>query len=362
MRSPLGLFVQVISLTSPPYTEGEVRKWFERIIRDYRRKGSSHYIETLVLEFIGSKASASPPQLCEEQLDWIKDYLPHFDYLFVGSIFPRYLTGVPYDITDDISRRGNIFAARNLASKFIRYLRTNNITIPTIHWYIEWEGKLDRFARSDIKNAFKEYFLQYTNKLTEISHDYGLNEPEFFWSPSISKRYNALTTAEKTRLVRNIRDLLESVPKLGWLHFQDKVGTFATKHPDGTITYNFSAEDAINYYHKILVPAASGTNLKSALINMEFFVFDEDGNTVPGDPFEHEERQCKYMRANIPVGISWEISYWYPTLTNEIEIHSLKNTFIDEGISFPVSIREVAHALGFSLPISIKDLVRCMRH
>ena len=51
---------------------------------------------------------------------------------------------------------------------------------------------------------------------------------------------------------------------------------------------------------------------------MEFFVMDgEDPNGLgiyTGDPAEQECRLCEYRRANIPVGISFEIRYWHLTV------------------------------------------------
>lgn len=347
----MGLFAQISTLDS-----AEVSKWFDRVVKD-RRKDSPYYIGTLALNLLARKFPDGRIRLWEQQLDWIKDYLPHFDNLFVGTIAPEELTAAP-DITDSNFRQRHISVSEGVANQFIDYLRTRNITIP-IHWYIEWEANLNRFTSGTHKNAWKAYLLQFTNHLTEISHGNGLNEPEFLWSPYFRKRFGRLLAPERSILISRIRDVLQSVPRLGWLHFQDGVGRDARKNPNGTITYRTTAEDVINYYRHILV-AASGGNLRSGLINMEFYV---DENAIsPGDPFEHEDRQCKYMRANIPVGVSWEVRWWYISVINEMEIYSLKNIFIDKGISFPVSISEVAHDLGLTRPISIKDLACHLRH
>jgi hypothetical protein len=358
MRSIVGLFVQL-----PGLTDDQLSKMFDRIVKD-RRKDSPYYVETLVLDPIARFDRLDPNSfrvsLYEDKLDRIKDYLPHFDYLFVGSFPAEEInppSTIPANIEDSSLRGVHIRATRIVAQLFIDYLRRNNITIP-IHWYINWEANLNRFTKSGYKNAWKAYLLPFTNALTQISQRNGLNEPEFFWSPYFRRRYGSLLPPEKNILISLIRDVLQSAPRLGWLHFQDGVGRDARKNPDGTITYRTTAEDVINYYHHILV-RASGGNLRSGLINMEFYV--DENKTLHGDPLEHEERQCKYMRANIPVGISFEIRYWYESVINQMELYSLKNIFIDKGIPFPVSISEVAHDLGLGRPISIKDLACRMK-
>ena len=321
-KYPEGLFVQVSSL---PSDAGEVRKWFERI-EDHRRLGFQFYMTVLTLENIATGErdengviKLESIRLCDEQLDWIKDYLPHFNFLFVGGITLRQ-PSANWDpnregILDDNFRWANIFAARDAANLFIQYLRDRNITT-RIHWYINYEADLNYFADSDgvdIKDRFKWYIMQVTKDLTEISLNNGLNEPEFFWSPYFGRPYNSLTTSQRSMLINGIRDILDSVPRLGWLHFQDGVGGHAFINPDGTITYGFTAQDAINYYQKVLVPA-SGGNLRSGLINMEYFVFDKDRNIFPGYQIEHENRLFQYRQANIPVGVSWEVRWWYKSL------------------------------------------------
>lgn len=153
--------------------------------------------------------------------------------------------------------------------------------------------------------------LPLTNHLTELSQTNGLNEPEFLWSPYFGQ-YPSLQAVRQVIIFR-LRDLLASVPKLGWLHVQDGVGAHSKKHSDGTITYPLTAEDVISYFNNVLIPA-SGT-LRSLRLNMEFFVFGPDGIAMySGDPREQDNRQSKYKQANVPVGISFEIRYWYGSL------------------------------------------------
>lgn len=97
MTSPLGLFVQVSSLPSA----FEVSKWFGRIVKDHRRKGSPFYISNLALESIAQKDSNGSIVLSTEKLDLIKDYLLHFDNMFVGSPEKRLTNS--YNICNSLS-------------------------------------------------------------------------------------------------------------------------------------------------------------------------------------------------------------------------------------------------------------------
>jgi hypothetical protein len=356
MRSPLGLFVPVVFLVSD-YSEAEVRSWFDRIVRDYRRRGSPNYMETLALVYIAKKEPNESIALCQPELNRIKDYLPQFDSLFIGSLPPKAVVE-NFNIRNANHRSAYLNATLDAAGLFVRYRRDNNITIP-IHWYIEPEPELNYLHNhSDYRNAYKAYISSFTNAATQLSYANGLNEPEFLLSPYFAFYPSA---EDIEGVINGISDLLVNVPKLRWLHVQDGVGAHSKKHPDGTITYGLKPEHVIAFYKNILVPAAADTNVRSNLINMEFFVFTDDDSLVPGDPLEHEDRQCKYMRAGVPIGISFDEANWGRTF-NEIVIPSLKNVFADKGISFPASIKEVAHDLGLPPPISIKGLVRCMRH
>jgi PASTA domain len=305
----VGLFVQVESIP----TEDDARKWLDKVVEDHEQKDSPSYVDTLTVQFIAHRHSDGRIRLIKDKLDWIKNYLHHFDYLFFDCcVPPEELTASP-NMKDPDFRQRHLRLCRVVAQQLIDYLRAENITIPAIHWYIQWEEDLNHLTSRSLKNAWKAYLLQFTNDLTEISLNNGLNEPEFFWSPFFGKRYRSLEeTIEIPLLIANIRDILQSVPKLGWLHFQDGVGRESKKNSDGTFTYGFTAEDAINFYHNILV-RASGGNLRSGLINMEFFLCAQRGckEISTGDPFEHEDRMGKYELANIPVGISFEVRYWY---------------------------------------------------
>jgi hypothetical protein len=347
MTSPLGLFVQVANL--PPALE--VKKWFDRIVRDYSQPGTAFYIPNLALEYIATKDADGSIVLAKDDqgnlyLDRIKDYLPHFGNVFVGSLW---VDGV----LDEDSRWANIYATRDAAKLFIQYMRDNNIAIP-IHWYIEIEANLNDFTSSDVTNAYTWYIMQLTKDLTEISQNNGLNTPEFLWSPYWYKPFNQLAVDDPNLLINNIKSLLVNAPRLTWLHFQDGVGAHAGKHPDGTITYGMTATDAINYFHQILVPANSEGTLKSGIINMEYFVCvpGQDGSAdcargmYPGDPVEQEDRMAQYRQANIPVGVSWEVRWWYASLyetppppvtaSSVFQNHALNNNnyelFVREGL------------------------------
>ena len=303
---PLGLFVEVSSLIWDQ-SFGGARNWLDRIVTDYRPR-----METLALIIIAKKDDNGGISLYETELDSIKDYLPQFDYLFIGHIPPNAVV-TDFNIRKASHRSAHINAARDVANQFIQYLRDRNITIPIINWYIEPEANLNSFGQFDgdsIANAYKEYILQFTDVLTNVSHDNGLNEPEFLWSPYFPSSF--LSQITRTLLKNRLGNLLASVPRLRWLHVQDGVGARSTKHPNGHVTYRLTAEDVIWYDNNILVPV-SGT-LESNRINMEFFVFDEQGNMPPGDPGEHVLRQRMYEEANVPIGISFEIRYWYGSL------------------------------------------------
>ncbi len=314
MTSPLGLFVQVNGLPSAL----EVKKWFDKIVTDYKRPGTPFYIPNLAVVTIVTKDANGSIQLARDDqgnlyLDRVKDYLPLFDNVFVGSLWVG-------EVLDEDSRWANIYATRDAAKLFIQYMRDNNIAIP-IHWYIEVEADLNQFTSTNYRDAYTWYIMQLTEDLTEISQSNGLNTPEFFWSPYWGKNYNK-AKHERTLLIENIKSLLKNAPRLTWLHFQDGVGANASRNLDGTINYNRFPDDAIQYFQNVLVPANEAGTLKSGVINMEYFVCaqGEDGKPdcakgmSPGDPFEQEDRVVAYRQASIPVGTSWEVRWWYDSL------------------------------------------------
>jgi PASTA domain len=151
--------------------------------------------------------------------------------------------------------------------------------------------------------------------MTKLSADNGLNAPEFLWSPYFSSYHPHPQPAVIKSIKVRLNSILASEPRLSWLHVHDGVGARSKKHSNGVIIWEYplTSEKVIRYYNDILVPAASGTALKSNCINMEFFVFDDQkpANMLPGDIHEQEERQSAYMQANIPLGVCFEIGYWY---------------------------------------------------
>ncbi len=318
MTSPLGLFVSVEGLSAE-----QLKKWFDRILKDHRREGSPFYIDNLALTPVASDINGVI-SLYETQLDWIKDYLPHFGNIFVGGFTPPPPTP-DFDpfrdgIKNDDIRWAHIYGTREVANKFIKYYHSKNLTIP-IHWYINYEADLNYFTDDDgieITDKYTWYLMQVIEDLTQISLNNGLNQPQFLWSPYFGRRIRDLNGPTIDKLTARIRSILQNVPKLGWLHFQDGVGANAKKFSNGNITYSATAENAIEYFHRVLVPANDGGHLVSGIIDMEFFVMDgEDPNGLgiyTGDPAEQECRLCEYRRANIPVGISFEIRYWHSSL------------------------------------------------
>ena len=310
MASPLGMFVAVRRLDWYR-TVGEPKSWFERIFVDFGEPGSPNHMETLTLVDLVRRSNVTGlHRFNRAQLDLIKDFLPKFDYLFV--------TGAPpweANMGNARSRTSHINITREFSRQFIEYLKENNINIP-IHWFIAPEAHLNSLA-SDVGN-WKKYISQYVGVMTDLSAEYGLNVPEFLWSPFFKEYPSLVWVREAIR--DSLHDLLTSVPKLTWLHVQDGVGARSRKHSDGTITYELEAKCVIDYYNNILRPAAKGTNVKSNLINMEFFIFKDNPDDpahpfiIPGDPIEQQQRQTKYLQANVPLGISFEIAYWYGSL------------------------------------------------
>jgi hypothetical protein len=195
MASPLGLFVSVNGVAA---TADEVKKWFDRILKDHKRWGSAFYIGNLALGEIVKKDANGSIVRCEE-LDWIKDYLAFFDNVFVGSLAPEEVTDTthenPYSegIKKPEIRLANINAAHDAANLFIKFLRENNIAIP-IHWYISYEANLNNLMDFSIYESYKTYIRDLIANLSNVSFGSGLNPPEFLWSPYLTQAFNELST------------------------------------------------------------------------------------------------------------------------------------------------------------------------
>ncbi len=294
---------------------GGVKNWLDKVVRDHRNPDSPNYIEALAVTTIGWN---NPLTFARPQLDTIKDYLSQFDYLIVGSTDAKQVAS-NRDIWDPVTRSKHINATIFLAGELLKYLRDNNITVPKINYYIEWEANLNGFLPPVSQNAtligWKNYIPEVTKQLTELNIENNMTEPDFYWSPYWGTEYNNLSHSAKALLTAGIKNFLQSVPGL-WIDIQDGVGIKATKHADGTIDYGRTAENAINYHDNILKPAASGTNLKDNRVNMECFVFDDHHphGMPPGDPSEQAFRIYKYTQANVPLGMSFEIRYWCGSL------------------------------------------------
>jgi hypothetical protein len=309
-RYPTGLFIQVGSLES----EILAKKYLDRVA-SHKRLGFPLYMENLVLEAIAYQNDhAGPIIFNEEKLNWIKDYLHLFDKVFVGSLW----VGKDGVWTDE-SRWANIHGTVDVAKQFIKYRQDNNITIP-IHWYIELEADLNWFNSTEPSNNPRDlytwYIMELTEELAKISKDKGLNYPpnlDFLWSPFWTKNLKDVP-GDRPVLIKNIKSLLGNAPLLTWLHLQDGIGGQSIKHSDGSITYNRNAQDAIDFFNLLVEANSEFQTLRSGIINMEFFVTKEDNTLDPGDPLEQEERTLQYRQAGIPVGISWEISWWSRSL------------------------------------------------
>jgi hypothetical protein len=301
MASPLGFHLEVQSSQGDPLFGG-VKEWLSTIVQDFRNPSSPNYVATLAITIAAYKDN-SGVHLNESQLNFVKEFLPHFDYLFIGCLPNKYVISSP-DVTKASHRSAFVNANRDAAELFIQWLRTNNITTP-IHWYIDWEENINEFGfgnAANLKNGYKELFSQFTSELWNLSINNGINEPEFLWSPYFGSPSGSILERDL------LRDLLVSVPKLSWLNVQDGIGVNATKNPNGQIAYNRTPEQVINYYQNVIGPASGP--VKNNGFNMECFVFDGHGGMPPGDPEELQIRQSKYMQANIPVGVSFEIRYF----------------------------------------------------
>ena len=313
---PMSLFVQVSSL--PMADKGaEVRKWFEKILSDHKRQGSPHYIHDLALSDVATiDPSTGISTFAKDQLNVIKNYLSYFGNVFVGTVLINHADPYSSGIQDETFRWKNISASREAAARYVEYLKDSQINMP-VHWYISYEADLNRLTDDGIKEAYKAYIKQLTEDLAEINVREGLNpNPSFLWSPAFHTRFHAVSDADKNKLASNLRNLFAGAPRLNWLHFQDFVGQPAKRQSNGSIHYDFTADDAIGYFSEVLVPANSSLQLKSCLVNMELFVSDAINplSLHPGDPMEQSERHCAYRRAGIPVGFSWEIRWWYRSL------------------------------------------------
>ncbi len=311
MASPQGFFVEISSLPEWDNSAFDPRNWFNKIFEIFGQPDSPNHIETLVLTYFAVNNNGTIELIKDREnadmLDRIKDFLPKFDSLFVAASPDN----VPLDITKHHSRSRHIKFCKDAGKLFMKYMRDNNITVP-IHWYITPEANITSFGNTS-GSDFNSYISEYIEVMSDLIQEY---IPEFLWSPYFVATFMDQDTRD--RVIGTLRHILTSNPGLSRLHAQDGVGARSQIHPDGLITYNQTIEQVIAYYNNILVPAAAGTNVdKNNRINMELFVMDHNFDPPPiyfGVEAEQQYRQSKYMQANVPLGVCFEIRYWYGSL------------------------------------------------
>lgn len=322
VAAPKGLFVQVSGI--PTGSEAwKAREWFQTVCDNHRTPGASDYIYDLVLSDTGN----ADGQLYTAQLDLVDDYFHCFNNIFMGTVdlawageglnHSRYLQG----IMDSGYRWENIIVSRTIADALIA--RYPNLAF---HWYVTLESNLNYFVGTNIggsgysgyqvKEAYKAYLLQLSNDLWAKRHG------AILWSPTFWTPYGTLDAPTRANLGTAIADLLLATPRVSWLHFQDYLGQSSTVRctaagvcsPWQVPNYARTCSDAVSYYQLLrdVVPAS----VSSLAVNQEMFMLglDNAGSLMgmfPSDPAELTKRELCYQQNGVPVGVSWEIRWWY---------------------------------------------------
>lgn len=300
--TPKSLFVQATSVPTGADAY-QTRTWFHKVCMAHRTPGSPDFIYNLVLSEIAETSGT----LATAALDIIEDYYGCFDNVFVGTVNLPHADPYVSGMKDASFRWDNINLSVAVANAYQTRF-SQKFPGQDFHWYVSYEANLNYLASDTaLKNAYAAFLLELSNQLNVIRPGAVLWSPAF-WTPFAS-------VPNPTALRNALSDVFTTAPGITWLHFQDFVGQAARKNCNtGNVTYGFTAADGIGYFG--LVNQANPGSLASVRVNMEHFILG-DVTTCgtwymePSEPAELAAREAAYETANVPIGASWEIRWWY---------------------------------------------------
>lgn len=304
-----GLFVQVSTLSAT--AAADLKEWFEHICEKHNRlsKSSTNYIHNLVLQDVADeqgrlymKYRAELPGTVEDyhpsnhQIDVLAPYFHCFDKIFFGTLDPVY------------HGRGSLYV-EGISSEQFRWDYINKSTLVmdklaaifsglNFNWYLTFESNLNYLYLKSVKEGYKALFKELTERMAARKSGHTL------WSPNFWSLYRKLPASEKSQLGEQMMEVFKTAPHIDMLHFQDFLG--GTSANADNERANIS--DAIGYYNLI---ASLPTRPAQVAVNLEQYkISSSSGALEPVAPLEMANREEQYLRAQVPIGISWEIRFW----------------------------------------------------
>lgn len=323
---------------SPPR---EIAYRVGKICEEHRDPNADSYIQDVVL--VGMVDGTG--QLRVDQLNAVLPHVPGgggelcFDNVFIGPAHPS-VEGMPWKerpdfppglepwcadspycggILTDTWRWDNIQANREGADLFLGFANENYPGIrPNLQWYITYEAYFDWLGDNSyaprLRSAYEAYLLQtiteYRDALVAAGEPEATASRAVLWSPAYENEYQAHSTGQLETIRASLRSMFRNVADhatargitrgLDWLHMQDRIGQTGCFEPA-------CYEGVKSWYEFLSTVNHEDFSFASLRVNMEGF---SPGSSRLGDPAEQKVRQNYYESNGIPIGASWELTWW----------------------------------------------------
>jgi hypothetical protein len=336
--SPKSMFIDLGAAT--PY---EIGHRVDRICSEHRDPGGDEYIHDVVLVGLVDEASG---QLRVDELNAVLPHVPGggdipcFDNVFVGPAslstqsmswkthddFPEGLepwcADNPYcgGILTESWRWDNIRANRVAADTFLAFVNGSYPGVRSnVQWYVTYEAYFDWLGDNNysslVRGAYESYLFQtikeYRDALLAAGESVENSSRAVLWSPTYENGYGAHEPGQLDSIRANLRVMFRNIENLAtehgitrgldWVHMQDRIGQMGCFE-------SACYEDVKSWYDFLATVNYEEFSFASLRVNMEGF---STGSPPLGDPSEQMVRQDFYQANGIPIGASWELTWWF---------------------------------------------------
>jgi len=294
---PKSLFLQLGYLNG--YSDQEITSWFEKVCK-IRKNFEKGRIYNLTLTDIAEVTGDDRLSLREDKLNLISKYFYCFDKIFIGLVGLQSLISDPFysGILDRKIRMRNIhltdLSMDLLLKKYPQF---------DFQFYLDYEANLNDFTNVELMGAHLEMNTELINHMQKRKPGVTI-----FWSPTFQTPFSQLSQAEIENLRFHLQYFFNTLNKntlnggIHWLAFQDCIGQSYWR----SIPISYS--DVHNYFHLL----NSIFKFQKLEINMEYFAQISphfDFISMPG--FEIASRQSFYKANFLPLGMAWEMRWWF---------------------------------------------------
>ncbi len=304
-----GLFAQLSTLGET--SDADVKEYFEHICSAHSTLSAenANRIHNIVLQDVadeegrlymayreGLPGTATDYHPTNHKIDVIAPYFKCFDKVFFGTIDPVW------------KGAGSLYVD-GIGSEKFRWDYINKSTVvmdrlqaifPSLdfNWYLTFEANLSYLYLAKVKEGYKALFKELTERMAARKQGHTL------WSPTFWNKFSKIGAAEKKNLGNQIMEVFKAAPHIDMIHFQDFLGATSNQKTGDRVT----EDDAIGYYRLI---ANLPTRPAHVGVNIEHYVV-KCPTCAPEAPTADMmvNREEYYLRAEVPIGTSWEIRFW----------------------------------------------------